>query len=76
MTCDDREPPPSTPMTGAERCIRAKVVMRGADVWDIVVRYETSLPLHVGCGPDPGVSSAPLVRGISGVEDMRSRWVS
>jgi len=50
--------------------------MKGADMWDIAVRYETSLPLHVGCDLEPDASSAPTVRGTSGVEDMWSRWVS
>jgi hypothetical protein len=72
MTCDDREPPPTTPIAGAERWMRAKVVMKGADIWDIAVRYETSLSLRVGCGPDPGASSATPVCGTSGVEDMKS----
>ena len=39
-------------------------------MWDMVVRCETSLPLHVGCGLEPDASSALLVRGASGVEDM------
>lgn len=39
-------------------------------MWDTVVRYETSLLLHVGCGLEPDVSSALLVRGTSGVGDM------
>jgi hypothetical protein len=46
--------------------------MKGADMWDTVVRYETSLPFHVGRGLDPDASSAPLVRGTSGAEDIVS----
>ena len=44
--------------------------MKGADMWDTVVRYETSLPLHVDCGLGPEASSALLVRGTSGVDDI------
>lgn len=47
--------------------------MKGADMWDTVVRYETSFFLHAGCGlgPDADASPTPLVRGLSeGVEDM------
>jgi len=44
--------------------------MKGADMWDTVVRHETSLFLHAGCGLGPDAPSAPLVRGISGIEDM------
>jgi len=44
--------------------------MNGADMWDTVARYETSLSLHAGCGLGPHVSSAPLARGTSGVEYM------
>ena len=47
-------------------------MMNGADMWDITVRYETSLPFHTDCGLDPGASSAPLVCGTSDVEDMES----
>lgn len=72
MTCDAKEPPPTIPMTGAERCIKAKVVMKGADIWDMAVRYETSLPPRVGCGPDPDASFVSLVCGTPGVEDMGS----
>ena len=72
MTFDDREPPPTTPIAGAERWMRIKVVIKGADTWDIVVRYESSLLLHFGCGLGPGASSALLFRGTSGMEDMRS----
>ena len=50
--------------------------MKGADMWDTVVRDETSLPLHVGRGLDPDVSSPPLVLGTSGAEDMVSLWES
>jgi len=39
-------------------------------MWDTTVRYESSLPLHVGCGLEPDASSALLVRGTSGVGDM------
>jgi len=48
--------------------------MKGADTWDTVVRYETSLFLHAGCGLGPGADASPtplLVRGSSeGVGDM------
>ena len=44
--------------------------MKGADMWDTVVRYETSLLLHVGCGLEPDASSALPVHGTSGMEDM------
>ena len=43
-------------------------MMKGADMWDMVVRHEISLVLRVGCGPD--ASSSPLVCGTSGVGDM------
>ena len=72
MTFDDKEPPPTIPIAGAERWIRAKVVMKGADTWDTIVKYETSLLLHVGCGPEPDASSALSVCETSGAEDMRS----
>jgi len=44
--------------------------MKGANMWDTIARYETSLSLHTGCGLGPHASSAPLVRGTSGVEYM------
>ena len=33
MTCEARDVPPRFAMTGAVRCMRAKVVMNGADPW-------------------------------------------
>jgi len=44
--------------------------MKGTKMWDTVARYETSLSLHTGCGLGPHASSAPLIRGASGVEYM------
>jgi len=76
MTFDDREPPPTTPIAGAERWIRTKVVMKGADTWDIVVRDESSLPLHFGCGLEPDASFALLFCGTFGMEGMGSLWAS
>lgn len=74
MTCDDKELPPTTPMAGAERWIRAKVVMKGAEMCDIIVRHETNFPLQAaGCDPDLGTSSVPVVSGIPGVEDIESQ---
>lgn len=70
MTCDERELPPTTPIAGAERWIRAKVVMKGAEMCDTVVRHEISFPLHVGCDIDPGASSAPAACGTLGVGDI------
>ena len=72
MTCDDREPPPTIPIAGAERWIRAKVVINGADTCDTAVRYETSFPLHVDCDLDSDASSASVVRGTVGMEDIAS----
>ena len=72
ITCDDRELPPTTPIAGAERWIRTKVVMNGADAWDMTVRYETSFLLHVCCGFAPDASSAPSVCGTSGMEGISS----
>lgn len=50
--------------------------MKGAETWDRVVRYETSLLLHLGCGFEPDASSALLFCGTSGMEDMKSLWAS
>jgi hypothetical protein len=61
MTRDDKELPPTIPITGAERWIRAKVVIKGADTCETMVRYETSFPPQVGRDLDPGASSAPVV---------------
>jgi hypothetical protein len=57
---------------GAERWIRAKVAMKGAEMCDAMVRYEAKFPLHVGCDFDPGpdASPAPVACGLSGVEDI------
>jgi len=60
-------------MAGAERWIRAKVVMKGAEMCDIIVRHETNFPLQAaGCDPDLGTSSVLVVSGIPGVEDIDS----
>jgi hypothetical protein len=70
MTRDDKALPPKTPIAGAERWIRANVVMKGAETCDTMVRHETSFPVHVGCDLDPGASSAPVACGTSDVEDI------